>query len=185
MMRCEKRAIKILMLRRFLFFLFSRLFPGRWPQTLFGKFCVSHQGTPQSPAAPVHRPSPATLAAHLPPRPSGYVRRKSARASPVLAPLARHVQDLEPHVPPVQDACDPPAHPPVHGQLDPAVRPRRQLPAPGCYFQPQRGKLDRDSISFRQIVVATTELTLPALHSSSASIIICSLVRPFTSTGRS
>ena len=192
------------MLPRFILF-YPWFFFSPGSQTLFGKFCIPIivPNPPKASATALSLASPSYRGQILPPSrplhptspryPSGYTRGKSARTLPIITDrvrLARHVKDLQSHLLPVQNARNPPTDPPVQGQLHPAICPSRELPAPSCYFQSDSGKLERDSISSRRNPCCDVHFnrkrpTLPSLHSFSASIIICSLVTPFTSAGRS
>lgn len=110
-----------------------------------------------SPSAIIHTSLPPPICLRLPPpaAPTAplWPRCPSARPRPILAHhlrLPRHVQNLQSHVPPVQHTRHPPTGPPVQGQLDPSVHPSRELPGAGSYFQSDRRKLGRGTISLRR-----------------------------------
>ena len=98
-----------------------------------------------------------------------------------------HVKDLQPHVLLVQNTRHTPADPSVQGQLNPIIRPSRELPRAGCYSKSDSGELEPSAVRQNPCceIPQQRELTLPSLHSFSASITIRSLVSPFTSTDRS
>ena len=103
--------------------------------------------------ASVFTPPRQLVTGQSPRYPLRYARRKSDRTFPVITDHVRftgHVKNLQPHILPVQNTRHPPTDPSVQGEFDPIIRPSRELPAPGCYFQPDSGKLEPDTISFRR-----------------------------------